>query len=272
MQYYEQDDRKSRRWGVIAVTTYLMLCAGLMFVTYRITLPARPQGILVELISAEPAGGGGGGGRAQGRKDIRPASPPARTSTAERIITTENPAAPEVVPVQPEVTPNKTEDPVPERTVNQRALFPGQSSGSAATASPDVAGGSGGGSGTGSGTGAGSGTGMGSGSGTGSGSGSGAGSGVGSGSGFSLSGRYLVGQLPRPAYNANAEGRVVIRITVDRDGKVTNAVYEQEGSTTNHGELVSAARSAALRARFTVSEADIQTGTITYNFRQLGRE
>lgn len=272
MQYYEQDDRKSRKWGVIAVAAYFLLCAGLMFITYTITLPPPSQGILVELLADEPAGGGGGGGRAQGRTDIRPASSPARVNTSESIIITENPTAPEVVPVQPEQTPNQTEEVVPERTVNQRALFPGQSSGSAATASPDVAGGSGGGSGTGAGAGTGSGLGSGSGTGTGSGSGSGDGSGVGGGSGFSLSGRYLVGQLPRPAYNANVEGRVVIRIIVDRDGKVMNARYEQEGSTTNHGELVSAARSAALKARFTASDADIQTGTITYNFRQLGRE
>ncbi len=86
-------------------------------------------------------------------------------------------------------------------------------------------------------------------------------------SGFSLSGRYLVGNLPRPAYNADVEGRVVIRITVDGEGRVTSAVYEQAGSTTNHGELVGAARTAALKARFTASGADIQTGTITYIFR-----
>jgi TonB family protein len=77
-----------------------------------------------------------------------------------------------------------------------------------------------------------------------------------------------VGNLPRPAYNVEVEGRVVIRITVNAAGAVTGAVYEQAGSTTNHGDLVSAARTAALRARFTPDEtAEVQTGTITYIFR-----
>ncbi len=85
--------------------------------------------------------------------------------------------------------------------------------------------------------------------------------------GYSLEGRYLVGHLPRPAYEVDAAGRVVIKITVNGDGVVTRAEYQQEGSTTNHAVLVAASRAAALKARFTEDEAAIQTGTITYIFR-----
>ena len=50
-------------------------------------------------------------------------------------------------------------------------------------------------------------------------------------------------------------------------GKVTGASYEPKGSTTDAAELVGAAKSAALKARFTESRATLQGGTITYVFR-----
>lgn len=82
-----------------------------------------------------------------------------------------------------------------------------------------------------------------------------------------LQGRGLAGALPRPDYPGNAAGKVLIRVTVDRSGKVTAAVYEPEGSTTSNADLVEAARRAALRARFTESESFVQGGTITYVFK-----
>lgn len=82
-----------------------------------------------------------------------------------------------------------------------------------------------------------------------------------------LQGRGLVGALPRPDYPGNVAGKVVIRVTVDRGGKVTAAVYEPEGSTTSNAELVEAARRAALKARFTESGNFVQGGTITYVFK-----
>lgn len=82
-----------------------------------------------------------------------------------------------------------------------------------------------------------------------------------------LQGRGLAGALPAPDYPGNAAGKVVIRVTVDRGGKVTAAVYEPEGSTTSAAQLVEAARKAALKARFTESESFVQGGTITYVFK-----
>lgn len=82
-----------------------------------------------------------------------------------------------------------------------------------------------------------------------------------------LQGRGLAGALPRPDYPGNVAGKVVIRVTVDRGGKVTAAVYEPEGSTTSNADLVEAARRAALKARFTESSSFVQGGTITYLFK-----
>lgn len=81
-----------------------------------------------------------------------------------------------------------------------------------------------------------------------------------------LQGRGLVGALPKPRYTGRAEGRVVVRVTVDRTGKVTQATYEPKGSTVSSDELIREAIAAALKARFTESESHIQGGTITYIF------
>ena len=59
----------------------------------------------------------------------------------------------------------------------------------------------------------------------------------------------------------------MIRVTVDQHGRVTNATYEPKGSTSSDAALIAAAKSAAMRARFTESRSFIQGGTITYNFK-----
>ena len=82
-----------------------------------------------------------------------------------------------------------------------------------------------------------------------------------------LRGRGLVGSLPVPAYPGNVSGKIVIRVTVDQHGKVTNATYEPKGSTSSDAGLISAAIVAAKRAQFTESRSYMQGGTITYNFK-----
>ena len=147
--------------------------------------------------------------------------------------------------------------------MNRKALVPGRTAGS--TAASD---------GTGKGAGnqgnlAGAANGSFDGSGTGTG-GTGPGSGApGTGGQASLSGRTLASALPRPDYGARDEGRVVVEILVDRNGRVTSAAYRSSGSTTNNSTLVAAALRAARNARFNVDDnAPLsQRGTITYNFR-----
>ena len=96
----------------------------------------------------------------------------------------------------------------------------------------------------------------------------GEGSGLGtSGISYSLQGRGSQA-LPPPKYDYQGEGRVVVEVSVDRSGKVTQAIPGVKGSTTLDEYLLRVAKEAALKARF-VSKADapvVQKGTITYNF------
>ncbi len=82
-----------------------------------------------------------------------------------------------------------------------------------------------------------------------------------------LQGRGLVGDLPRPSYPGRKSGKIVIRVTVNAAGEVTNALFEPLGSTQSDADLVAAAIEAARKARFTESRATVQGGTITYLFR-----
>ena len=84
---------------------------------------------------------------------------------------------------------------------------------------------------------------------------------------YSLTGRSLIGAMPIPSYRSNTEGRVVISIMVDELGRVTSASLQASSSTTNDASLISAAREAAMKARFTDSKEFLQSGTITYIFK-----
>jgi TonB family protein len=84
---------------------------------------------------------------------------------------------------------------------------------------------------------------------------------------FSLSGRNPL-YLPKPRYEYQVEGKVVVEIRVDRTGNVTYARAGVKGSTTNDENLIKAAQEAAIKAKFD-SKSDAaftQTGTITYHF------
>ncbi len=84
---------------------------------------------------------------------------------------------------------------------------------------------------------------------------------------FSLAGRNPV-SIPKPEYNTQVSGTIVVRIKVNRDGKVTSAEPGYKGTNILDENLLEAARKAALKARFN-SKSDAaytQTGTITYHF------
>jgi outer membrane biosynthesis protein TonB len=75
-------------------------------------------------------------------------------------------------------------------------------------------------------------------------------------------------KLPPPKYDYQGEGRVVVEVSVDREGKVIQAIPGTKGSTTLDEYLLKVAKDAALEARFE-SKPDapmVQKGTITYNF------
>ena len=83
---------------------------------------------------------------------------------------------------------------------------------------------------------------------------------------YDLGGRGIVGSLPKPTFNVNANGKVVVRITVNGTGQVI-AAEPTSGTTIANQTVRSAAVEAAKKARFAVKEgAGNVTGTITYYF------
>ena len=93
-------------------------------------------------------------------------------------------------------------------------------------------------------------------------------SGVGGYGTFDLNGRSLgPGGLPRPVYNVQEEGRVVVTITVNPAGQVIQTSINKRINTAN-AALRKAAEDAARKARFNVVDGvNNQTGTITYYFK-----
>ena len=88
-----------------------------------------------------------------------------------------------------------------------------------------------------------------------------------SGISYSLKGRHHKG-LPKPVYTANEGGKVVVEITVNRNGIVTSATPGIKGTTTSASNLWAAAKKAAMKTKFDKSSSSpkMQTGSITYHF------
>lgn len=86
---------------------------------------------------------------------------------------------------------------------------------------------------------------------------------------FDLGGRKAQ-YLYKPLSDLQQEGIIVVAVTIDRSGRVTDATPGIKGSTTLDGDLLKLAKEAALKTRFeSSSDAPlIQKGTITYFFRQ----
>lgn len=270
MNYYSPDNnRQGKRAGIISVIVYAAVLL-LLFTTMQFSVERKLSdgGILIDFGTTEDGMGGPGAMIAQ-----RSAAPPPSTrQAADEMMTQDYEEAPEVRLPRPDQ--RRTQPPVREQTrreavsepdpeamdvvqeVNPRALFPGRNPDSDATSGGD--GQQAGNRGMPSGVDGGGGTGSGGISATGSGDHS-----------FSLSGRRISGDFPLPAYpGKNKSGKVIIEIIVDGNGEVTSARYRASGSTTQDGELIGAARNAALKAKFTPDENNpVQTGTITYVFK-----
>jgi TonB family protein len=107
----------------------------------------------------------------------------------------------------------------------------------------------------------------GNGTGDGGGEGTGQGNGTGKGISFSLSGRKLI-RTPQITDHSQETGKVVVDITVDKDGAVETAIPGGRGSTTTSAYLFRLAKEAAMKAKFNPSPegADIQKGTISFVF------
>jgi len=88
--------------------------------------------------------------------------------------------------------------------------------------------------------------------------------------GYDLGGRGAK-HLPKPAYDSEEQGKVVVEIKVDRNGKVVSAIAGAKGTTISDLRLRRLAEEAALRSVFASdpNAPERQRGTITYNFIRL---
>lgn len=77
--------------------------------------------------------------------------------------------------------------------------------------------------------------------------------------------------LPKPRYNSDDQGKVVVSIWVNKMGQVTRAEIQQKGTNVTDINLRKMAKEAAMKAKFTADSdaAEIQKGSITYNFIKL---
>lgn len=94
--------------------------------------------------------------------------------------------------------------------------------------------------------------------------------GQGNGISFNLGNRKAK-SLPKPTYDSDDQGKVVVSIWVNKMGVVTRAEIMQKGTNVTDSKLRNMARQAALKAKFTadVDAAEVQKGSITYNFIKL---
>ena len=246
--------------GLIAVACYLVIILAVgLAVSFSPSHETVSEGILIDF--GDNSDGTGTENVALSQVEIPSAPLPA--SAQESYMTQDTEPAPDIASSDTkntdhtsashdEVTVQQVTPAVEQRQVNRRALFPGRSAtsnavsqGSGSNAAGNrghEAGGDGSSIGTGTGT---------------------------EGISFDLTGRRAIGSLPRPAYDSNnAQGIVVVEITVDAQGRVQSALFRPQGSTTQDASLMEAALRAARQARFTPSEANaVQTGTITYVFK-----
>lgn len=254
MQYYVSDERRGRIWAGVATLAAYVLCLVLMLLIKFSLHTPRPdlgEGIMINFGNTEQAGGEADlpltDEVAQAPSPSQPATAPARPVTSDHGDV----AVPQ--PDKPRTTqsPQVVEQP---RTADPRALFraPGRTAGSTSTSE---------GTGTGQGN-------QGNLAGSPDGSHTGTGTGT-SGTAFNLSGRSIVGSLPKPDYNSPREGRVVVEITVNGEGRVTAANYRAAGSVGVDQAMIADALAAARKARFNGvnDDAGLQTGTITYVFK-----
>jgi TonB family C-terminal domain len=87
---------------------------------------------------------------------------------------------------------------------------------------------------------------------------------------FELGGRSIgSGGLPRPTYDSQEEGRIVIEITVDPAGNVILAEIGR-GTNIDNATMRRSAIDAAKKAKFNkIQGTNNQRGTITYNYKLL---
>jgi len=270
---------------VLTLLIHAALILALIFYVFTIAIPPFPEaggsgGVLVNIGYIDLASGEVQPMSETVSKEPQPVKvQPQAKSQEEKIVTQENEEAVAVNDVkrdakkkekkvtEPVTQPVKEVVKVPEKKADPNSIYKGKSNtsksqGTASTGTGDQGDKQGDPNSAYNGK-----MGNGSGPGTGDGEGSGTGSGKGGGISFDLSGRSLI-RKPIVEDKSQETGRVVVNITVDKQGTVTAAIPGGRGSTTTSAYLFSKAKEAALKAKFSPSTdgADIQKGTMTFVF------
>ncbi len=97
----------------------------------------------------------------------------------------------------------------------------------------------------------------------------GEGLGVSNGQSWSLSGRDLVGPIPKPAYVGNQEGVIIVTISVDKNGNVIGTAIGK-GTTISDKALRNECMAKARKIKFNANPklTGNQIGSVTYRFKE----
>ncbi len=258
---HEQKERKSRISAIAGtILFHAMIVIALLLLAFHTPLPLPgEEGVEVNL-----------GNSNEGMGDIQPEVPAQATAAAsipnqnkadDQLVTEETEETPVIekkktIKPKPKPTPVVKKQPVvetpPEPTVNPKALYPGKSTKTSTGGNQGVTG-KPGDQGKENGT-PGSPNYVGNG-------------GQGNGISYDLGGRGSR-SLPKPTYNSPEQGKIVVSIKVNREGKVTYASAGAKGTTISEINLRQQAESAARKTLFAPDEdaPEEQRGTITYVF------
>ncbi|MFT5750856.1 MAG: hypothetical protein ACI828_002165 [Flavobacteriales bacterium] len=83
---------------------------------------------------------------------------------------------------------------------------------------------------------------------------------------YDLEGRTAI-RIPNPVYTCDAQGAIVIDISVNENGSITEMKYNKKASTSTNGCLIDQALEYVGSAYFDVASLTEQQGTITFNFQ-----
>lgn len=250
------ENKKSDK-ALAAIITIVIHAGLLLFLLYYIIVtpippyppPANSPELEVDLVS-----NGGGGGSSAGAASVSTVTkvataPTSNTPTVNNDVEASTPipsGASKVVPKKVDTVPKPPQPSI--ELANAESKFKNAKSSSNGNASQ-------GDQGTGTG-----------GNGSTQGTGNGPGVGAGKGFGYDLSGRQLEVR-PQLVTNNPVQGQIVVGITVDQDGNVTEAVPGVRGSTITDASLYVLVKNAAMKVKFNKSaDTPEQNGTVTFVF------
>ena len=83
---------------------------------------------------------------------------------------------------------------------------------------------------------------------------------------FNLLDRQAI-YIPNPVYTCDAQGKIVLNITVNNKGAVTEMAFNKKASTSINGCLIDQALAYANEALFSSSQRRTQLGSIAFIFQ-----